>query len=70
MNMIFNNGLLLETNLHKTFNRYLWTINPDTLEIESDPNKITNTVKNNIGKKVNLELNPFLYTYLKKDMNY
>ena len=61
-----SNGLLLEANLHKTFDRYLWTINPDTLEIESKPNKITNTVKNYIGKKVNLQLNPFLYMNLKK----
>jgi hypothetical protein len=61
-----SNGFLLEANLHKTFDRYLWTINPDTLIIEAEPNKITNTVKNYIGKKVNLQLNPFLYTNLKK----
>lgn len=61
-----NNGLLLEANLHKTFDRYLWTINPDTLEIESNPNNITKSVKNYIGKKVDLKLNPFSYTNLKK----
>ena len=61
-----NNGILLEANLHKTFDRYLWAINPNTLEIESNPNKITNSIKNYIGKKVNLQLNPFLYMNLKK----
>ena len=60
------NGLLLEANLHKTFDKYLWTINPDTLLIESNPNNITKSVKNYIGKKVDLKLNPFLYTNLKK----
>lgn len=61
-----NNGLLLEANLHKTYDRYLWTINPHTLKIESNPNKITNTIKNYIGKKIDLQLNPFLYMNLKK----
>lgn len=60
------NGLLLEANLHKTFDRYYWTINPDTLLIESNPNYITHSIKNYIGHKVNLQLNPFLYLNLKK----
>lgn len=29
-----NNGLLLCSNLHKTFDKYLWSINPDTFIIE------------------------------------
>ena len=61
-----NNGLLLEANLHKTFDRYYWSINPDTLEIESAPKNITNSIKNYIGKKVSIQMNPFLYTNLKK----
>ena len=60
------NGLLLEANLHKTFDRYLWTINPDTLIIETNSNNITKSIKNYVGKKVNLKLNPFLYMNLKK----
>jgi hypothetical protein len=61
-----SNGLLLEANLHKTFDKYLWTINPDTLLVETKPNHITNSIKKYIGKKVNLSLNPILYTNLKK----
>lgn len=61
-----SNGLLLSANLHKTFDKYLWSINPDTLEIEINANNITNSVKNYVGKKINIELNPFLYTNLKK----
>ena len=33
-----NNGLLLEANLHKTFDKYLWCINPYTKMIESKDN--------------------------------
>lgn len=29
-----NNGLLLTSNIHKTFDDYLWSINPDTFKIE------------------------------------
>lgn len=61
-----SNGLLLEANLHKTFDKYLWTINPDSLEIESSPNNITKSIKNHIGKKIDLPMNPILYTNLKK----
>jgi len=28
------NGLLLNTNIHKTFDKYYWSINPDTFQIE------------------------------------
>ena len=34
-----DNGLLLENNLHGTFDKYYWSINPDTLKIEINPNK-------------------------------
>jgi predicted restriction endonuclease len=61
-----SNGLLLEANLHKTFDKYLWTINPDSLEIESSPKNITKSIKNHIGKKIDLQMNPILYTNLKK----
>lgn len=60
------NGLLLEANLHKTFDKYLWTINPDSMLVESSPNNITKSIKNYIGKKINLSMNPILHTNLKK----
>jgi hypothetical protein len=65
-NFDISNGLLLEANLHKTFDKYLWTINPDTLQIESNCENITKSIKNYIGKKVNLPVNPILYYNLKK----
>jgi predicted restriction endonuclease len=68
-----NNGLLLCSNLHKTFDKYLWTINPDTLEIE-----IANYEQNIIGSiytrfiknpKVLLDMNKELYNNLKHRYN-
>ena len=61
-----SNGLLLEANLHKTFDKYLWTINPDTLIVEANPNYLTNSIKKYVGNKVCIKLNPFLYANLKK----
>lgn len=59
-----DNGLLLENNLHFTFDNGAWTINPNSLEIEINPNKQNYSIFKYIGQKVNLELNPFLYTNL------
>lgn len=69
-----SNGLILEANLHKTFDRYQWTINPDTLEIEIKNNIICGNICNGsinkyVGKKINLDMNPFLYSNLKKRYN-
>ena len=35
---LLSNGLILEANLHKTFDKYQWAINPYTLQIETNPN--------------------------------
>lgn len=59
-----NNGLLLEHNLHFTFDNRAWAINPDTLLIEINPNKQNYSILKYTGKKVNLVLNPFLYANL------
>ncbi len=63
-----NNGLLLERNLHSTFDKNLWCINPDTLLIE-----IKDTHKGSINKfknvKININMNPFLYFNLKQRYN-
>ncbi len=60
-----SNGLILERNIHATFDKYYWSINPDTLEIEVNPNKKTKSINKYIGNKVNLTMNPFLYCNLK-----
>lgn len=60
-----DNGLVLENNIHGTFDKYYWSINPDKLEIEINPNKKTRTIQKYSGKKANIKLNPFLYKNLK-----
>jgi predicted restriction endonuclease len=58
-----SNGLILEANLHKTFDKFQWAINPVTMMIEiSNPKGSINKYE---GKKINLELNPLLYSNLK-----
>jgi predicted restriction endonuclease len=46
-----DNGLLLERNIHVTFDKYFWSINPDTFIIES-LNK--GTIANYNGNKLDL----------------
>ncbi len=65
-----SNGLVLEANLHKTFDKFQWTINPLTLKIETKNNIISGNICNGsinkyVGKKINLNMNPFLYLNLK-----
>ena len=68
-----NNGLLLCSNLHKTFDKYLWAINPDTLQIEvaKDDSNTVGTIykifKEN--KQVTLDMNNELYNNLKHRYN-
>ena len=49
-----DNGLLLERNIHVTFDKYFWSINPDTFVIES-LNK--GTIAKYQGKKLDLPKN-------------
>ena len=60
-----NNGLLLNSGIHKTFDKYRWTINPLTLIIEVKPNH-NGTIKKYEGIKVNIEINNMLFYYLKQ----
>ena len=68
-----SNGLLLTSNFHKTFDKYLWAINPDTLQIEvaKDDSNTVGTIykifKEN--KQVTLDMNNELYNNLKHRYN-
>jgi len=59
-----NNGIILTSNLHKTFDKYLWSINPNTLKIEINNNKNVGNIKKYIGNKVNIKLNDELFSNL------
>jgi predicted restriction endonuclease len=61
------NGLLLERNIHNTFDKYYWSINPDTFQI-----KILNNV--NIGsikkyQNMKLSLHDDMKDYLREHYN-
>lgn len=59
-----SNGLVLEANIHKTFDKYQWTINPDTMGVEVIKSH-SGSITKYLGKKINLTLNPVLYSNLK-----
>ena len=59
-----NNGIILTSNLHKTFDKYLWSINPNTLKIEINNNKNVGNIKKYVGNKVNIKLNDELFNNL------
>jgi predicted restriction endonuclease len=47
-----NNSLLLERNIHSSFDKYLWSINPETFIIEVKKN--SGTITKYKGNKLNL----------------
>ncbi len=59
-----SNGLLLTSTFHKTFDKYLWSINPNTLLVEVAPNKNVGKISDHVGKKVNLKITPKLIANL------
>lgn len=50
-----DNGLLIEKTKHSTFDKYLWSINPDTFMIEVKDN--CGSIKEYEGNKLNLKDN-------------
>ena len=65
-NYSIDNGIILERNLHSTFDKNFWCINPYTLKIEIKENhKGSITKYRNVN--VNIEnFNPMLHLYLTK----
>lgn len=68
-NYDIDNGILLSSNLHKTFDKYYWSINPNTLKIEIKNNINCGTIKNYINNKIKLDMNIFLYNNLLNHYN-
>lgn len=52
-----DNGLLLTSTLYDTYDKFLWSINPDTLQIEINNKKNVGQIKNYNNKKINLQIN-------------
>ena len=59
-----SNGLLLTSTFHKTFDKYLWSINPNTLLVEVVTNKNVGEISKWVEKKVNLKITPKLFANL------
>ena len=64
-NFDIDNGLLLSSDLHKTFDKYLWSINPNTLTVKINKNiNDCGKIKKYEDTKVNIRLNSDLYNNL------
>ena len=61
-----DNGLILNTNIHRTFDKYLWSINPDTLCIECKENISVGTINKYKNTKININFNK----KIKKNLEY
>jgi predicted restriction endonuclease len=59
---ILDNGLILTRNLHATYDKFKWSINPSTLNIET--HKKSGSILSYKTNKVNIKMNPFLYSNL------
>ena len=59
-----DNGLLLTENLHRTFDRFIWSINPNTMKVEVNDNENIGTIKDYKDNTVLLEITPNLYINL------
>jgi len=60
------NGLLLKSNIHKTFDDYYWTINPVSLCIEIKSNINVGEIMSYNGNKINIIINDNILKNLKK----
>ena len=64
-----DNGLLSTSTFHDTMDKYLWSINPETLEIKIHPIKNVGQIKNYNGKKINITINPYIKSNLESHWN-
>jgi hypothetical protein len=56
-NYDIDNGLLLIETIHRTYDKFKWSINPETLCIEVKQDDDVGTIQNYENKKINLQLN-------------
>ena len=62
--------LLLVENLHKTFDKYLWSINPKTKQIiVKDCKDMKTSINQYKNKCLNLDITPYMYSNLLQHYN-
>ena len=59
-NYNIDNGLLLTETLHKTFDKYYWSINPNTMRIEINNNINVGQIKQYNMMKLKLDINSIM----------
>lgn len=59
-----DNGLLLRENLHKTFDNFMWSINPNTLKIEIRNNCNVGQIREYVGNVIDFNMNSYLKSNL------
>jgi hypothetical protein len=66
-----NNGIFINLNHHKTFDKNLWCINPDnyTIDILIDDRKVVGSIIEYKDKLVDYEFNNIMKHYLRKRWN-
>ena len=64
-----DNGLLLTSTFHDTMDKFLWAINPETLEIKIHPTKNVGQIKNYKDKKINIKINSEMKSNLQVHWN-
>jgi hypothetical protein len=63
-NYDINNGLILKSNIHKTFDAYYWTIQPDTQQIIIQPNHNVGEILDYHLVKLDIVIPPEMYINL------
>ena len=68
-NYDIDNGLLLSETLHRTFDKYKWSINPDTHTIVINPRQNVGSIKKYENHKLYLSMNDRLYENISQHYN-
>jgi hypothetical protein len=66
---LLSNGIILKENLHTTFNKYLWSINPDTLKVEIKDDLNIGEIKNYENTIIRIKVNNEMYLNLLNHYN-
>jgi len=64
INYVLSNGILLKKNLSDTFNKYLWSINPNTLMVEVRDNIDVGEIKKYKNYELGIEVSNEMYLNL------
>lgn len=68
-NYDIDNGLLLSEILHRTFDKYKWSINPDTCTIVINNQQNVGSIKKYKNQKINLLMNDKIYENIQSHYN-